>query len=91
MRQAEGTTLGEQAQSRILDEMFLPTSESQKRARMWERSARYKTPVGKKRPLKTVVLAVKLCRKILAKEKQPKVARVELRAGGGLHGPEKPG
>ena len=28
--------------------------------------------------------------KSLAKVKQPKVARVELRAGGGLHGPEKP-
>ena len=25
------------------------------------------------------------------KVKQPKVARVELRAGGGLHGPETPG
>ena len=25
------------------------------------------------------------------KQKQSKVARVEIRAGGGLHGPEKPG
>ena len=47
--------------------------------------------MGKKRPLKTVALAVKLWRKSLAKVKQPKVARVELRAGGGLYGPEKPG
>ena len=29
--------------------------------------------------------------KSLAKVKQPKVTRVELRAGRGLHGPEKPG
>ena len=43
---------------------------------------------GKKCLLKTVALAVKM--KSLAKVKQPKVARVELRAGGGLHGPEKP-
>ena len=48
-------------------------------------------PVGKKHPLKTVALAVKLSRKSLAKVKQAKVARVELRAGGGLHRPEKPG
>ena len=46
---------------------------------------------GKKRPLKTVALAVKLWRKSLAKVKQPEVARVELRAGGGFHDPEKPG
>ena len=46
--------------------------------------------MGKKRTLKTVALAVKLWRKNLEKVKQPKVARVELRAGGGLHEPEKP-
>ena len=43
--------------------------------------------MGKKCPLKTVALAVELWKKV----KQPKVARLELRAGGGLHGPEKPG
>ena len=48
-------------------------------------------PAGKKCPLKTVAIAVKLWRKNLAKVKQTKVARVELRAGGGLHGSEKPG
>ena len=40
-------------------------------------------PVGKKFDLKTVAY--------LAKVKQPKVARVELRAGGGLHRPGKSG
>ena len=45
--------------------------------------------VGKKCSLKTVVLAVKI--KNLAEVKQLKKARVELRAGGSLHGPEKPG
>ena len=50
-----------------------------------------RAPVRKKCPLKTVALVVKLRRKSLAKAKQPKVARVELRAGGGLNGPEKPG
>ena len=39
-------------------------------------------PVGKKFALKTVAY--------LAKVKQPKVARVELRAGGGLHRLGKP-
>ena len=47
--------------------------------------------MGKKCPLKTVALAVKLWQKSLAKVKQSKVARVELRASGGLHVPEKPG
>ena len=48
--------------------------------------------MGKKYSLKTVALAVKIkSLKKLAKVKQPKVARVELRAGGGLHGPEKLG
>ena len=46
-----------------------------------------KTPVGKKCPLKTVALAVKM--KCMAKVKQPEVARVELKAGRGLHRPEK--
>ena len=32
----------------------------------------------------------KIWRKNLTKVKQPKVPRVELRAGGSLHGPEKP-
>ena len=45
--------------------------------------------MGKKCPLKTVALVVKLSWKSLAKVKQPKVARVELSAGGGIHGPEK--
>ena len=45
--------------------------------------------MSKKFPLKTVGLAVKM--KSLAKVKQPKVARVELRVRGSLHGPEKPG
>ena len=85
MRQPEGTTLWGQAQRRILDGVFLPASESQKRTKMGEGVQ------GKKHPFKTVALAVKLWRKSLAKVKQPKVARVELRAGGGLHGPEKPG
>ena len=40
--------------------------------------------VGKKCPLKTVALAV------VETEKAIKVVGVELRAGGGLHGPEKP-
>ena len=41
--------------------------------------------MGKKYSLKTVALAVKIkSLKKLAKVKQPKVARVELRAGGGL-------
>ena len=39
--------------------------------------------MGKKCPLKTVALAVKLSRKSLAKVKQPKVARAELIVGGG--------
>ena len=50
--------------------------------------------VGKKCPLKTVALAVKwgkLVTKKPGKSKQLKVARVELRDGGDLHGPEKPG
>ena len=47
--------------------------------------------VGKKCSLKTVALEVILWRKSLAKVKQLKVARVDLRAGGGLHGLEKPG
>ena len=47
--------------------------------------------MGKKRPLKTVALAIKMGRKSLAKVKQPKLARVEFRAGVGLQGPEKPG
>ena len=55
---------------------------SQKR---WGRSARLKTPVGKKCPLKTAALAVDE-----KKQRQSKVARVELRAGGGRHGPQKP-
>ena len=42
-------------------------------------------PVGKKCPLKTIALVVD------EKEKAIKIVRVELRAGGGLHGPEKPG
>ena len=46
-------------------------------------------PEGKERPVKTVALVVKLWWKSLAKVKEPKVARVELGAGGGLHGPEK--
>ena len=41
--------------------------------------------MGKKCPLKTVALAVD------KKKKQSKVVGVELRAGGGLHEPEKPG
>ena len=41
--------------------------------------------MGKKCPLKTIASAVD------EKAKQSKVARVELRAGGGLHWPEKPG
>ena len=47
--------------------------------------------MDKKCPLKTVALAIKLWQKSLAKVKQPKVVRVELRASGGLHGSEKPG
>ena len=47
--------------------------------------------MGKKCLLRTVALAVKLCRKSLAKVKQPKAATVELIAGGCLHGSEKPG
>ena len=48
--------------------------------------------MGKKCSLKTVALEVKIkSLKKLAKVKQPKVARVELRAGGGLYRPEKPG
>ena len=47
--------------------------------------------MGKKCSLKTVALEVILWRKSLAKVKQLKVARVDLRAGGDLHGPEKPG
>ena len=61
---------------------------------MWGRSARQKTPVGKKCPLKTVALAVKRDKLVTekpGKSKQPKVARVEFRTGGGLHRPEKPG
>ena len=46
--------------------------------------------MGKTYLLKTVGLVVKLRQKSLAKVKQPKVASVELRAGGGLHGPQKP-
>ena len=49
------------------------------------------TLVGKKCPLKTVALKVKMWRKSLAKVKQPKVVRVGLRAGGRLREPEKPG
>ena len=41
--------------------------------------------MGKKCPPQTVALGVD------GKAKQSKVARVELRAGGGLHGPEKLG
>ena len=41
--------------------------------------------MGKKYSLKTVALAVEIkSLKKLAKVKQPKVARIELRAGGGL-------
>ena len=49
-----------------------------------------KTSVGKKCLLKIVALALNMWQKNLANVKQLKVARVELRAGGGLHGPEKP-
>ena len=42
-------------------------------------------PVVKKCPLKTVALVV------VETQKAIKVVGVELRAGGGLHGPEKPG
>ena len=49
-----------------------------------------RTPVVKKRPLKTVALVVKCDGKAWQNVKQPKVARVELRAGGGHHGPEQP-
>ena len=41
--------------------------------------------MGKKCPMKIVALAVD------EKEKAIKEVGVELRAGGGLHGPEKPG
>ena len=92
MHQPEGTTLWGQAQRKILYGMFLHASESQKRAKKCEEGAQSKkTPVGEKCPLKTVALAVKTWRKNLAKVKQAKVARVELRAGGGLHRPEKSG
>ena len=50
-------------------------------------------PVGKKSPLKTIELAVKRDKLVTdkpSKSKQPEVARIEFRAGGGLHGPEKP-
>ena len=50
-----------------------------------------KNAAGKKCPLKTVALAVKPVTKSMAKVRQPKVARVELKAGGGLDGSEKPG
>ena len=89
MHQPEATTLLGQAQ--ILDGVFLPAYESQNMSDNVGRSARLKTPVGKKCPLKTVALAVKLWWKSLLKVKQRKVARVELRAGGGLDGLDKPG
>ena len=41
--------------------------------------------MGIKCPLKTIAFAVD------EKKRQSKVVGVELRAGGGLHGPEKPG
>ena len=47
---------------------------------------------GKKSPLKTIELAVKRDKLVTdkpSKSKQPEVARIEFRAGGGLHGPEK--
>ena len=71
--------------------MFLPASESQNVPKCGEGMKGKKTPVGKEHQLKTVALAVRLLRKSLAKVKQPKVARVEFRAGGGPHRPEKPG
>ena len=48
---------------------------------------------GKKSSLKTIELAVKRDKLVTdkpSKSKQPEVARIEFRAGGGLHGPEKP-
>ena len=50
-------------------------------------------PVSKKIPLKTVAHAVKWDKQATkrpGKSKQPEVAKIELRAGGGLHRPEKP-
>ena len=66
---------------------------SHKCAKMLGRSARYKTPVSKKSPLKTVALAVKLDKLVTEKPGKSKlleVAKINLRAGGGLHGPKKP-
>ena len=76
----------------ILDGAFLPASESQNIPKMSRKESNAKKRLWvKKCLLRTVALAVKLCRKSLAKIKQPKVARVELRAGGCFHWSEKPG
>ena len=53
------------------------------------KECKVKAPVGKKRPFGST--RGKLWRKSLAKVKATEVARVELRAAGGFHGPEKPG
>ena len=62
---------------------------------MWVTKRAKNVGEGEKRKkrlrVKTVALAVKLWWKSLAKVKQPKVARVELRASGGVHRPEKLG
>ena len=58
-------------------------------AKIWGRRVRQKTPVAKKKYLlKTVALAVKMWRKSKAIESNQ---GIELRAGGGIHRPEKPG